>query len=103
MGSGAHRVDSDLDITVGAVLEPNGTRKTRYQFPMYLTLRSPGANRCPTDQVAHILRGEQAQKLRSRRNPHIIHVAQQAAGQAQTRIDSEAAIQVRVVDKSLPT
>ena len=69
---------------------------------MALALRSTGTNCAPGDQVADELRAQQIQELGADRQPRSKHIKQQAAGHLQPLVDGEAAVEVRVVDVTLP-
>src|SRR6185503_17383063 len=69
---------------------------------MHLTLGGASANGAPRDEVRDVLRRDHVEELATRRQPETIDVEQQAARQAKSLVDAEAAIEVRVVDETLP-
>ena len=69
---------------------------------MHLRLRVARADRPPADQIADVLRCNRIQPFGRRRQPQAKHVGQHLACQPHALADIEAAIQIRVVDQTLP-
>src|SRR3954451_9291589 len=103
MGSRMHGVDCDLDITGRAVLKANRHRETGCEVAMDLALGRARPNCTPGDQIGDELRCNRIKELNPCRQTHADDVNQQAAGDGQALINREAAIQVWIVDQSLPT
>ena len=101
-GSGFHAVDGDLDVAVGAVLEPDGHRQSRRQLAVHLGLGGPGADRAPRDGVGDVLRAGRLQELASDRQSDVDDVEQQLAGDAQAAGHVERAVHPGIVDQALP-
>src|ERR1039457_7610524 len=57
VAGGDHGVYGDLQVSVGAVLEPDREREAAGQFPMGLGFGGPGADRAPAEHVRQVLRG----------------------------------------------
>ena len=72
--SGADRVDRNLYVAVGAVLEADRHRKARAQLAVDLTLRRARANRPPGDRVRDVLRGDRVQELAADRKVEVEHL-----------------------------
>jgi hypothetical protein len=98
----ADRVDGDLHVAVGAVLEAHRARQAGRQLAMHLALGGARADRAPAHQVGDVLRGDHVEKLAAGRHAQLVDADQQAARQAQAAVDAEAAVQVRIVDQPLP-
>ncbi len=78
-GSGAHRVDRDLDVAVGAILEPDRHRQARAELAMDLALDRAGADRAPADRVRDVLRDDRVEELAADRQAERQHLEQQRA------------------------
>ena len=62
-GGGAHSVDGDLQVAVGAVLEADGHRQPRSELAVDLALGRARPDRAPGDGVGDVLRGDRIQEL----------------------------------------
>src|SRR5690606_16146971 len=102
MCRGADRVDGDLHVAVGAVLEADGARQARSHLTMHLALGRARADRAPRDEVREVLRRDDVEKFTPRGQPERVDLPQQLARDAQALVDREAAVEMRVVDESLP-
>ena len=99
---GADRVDRDLNVAVGAVLEADRHREAGAELAVDLALGRAGADRPPGDRVGDVLRRDRVEELAADRQPEVEHLQQQRAGDAQAGVDVAGAVEVRVVDQSLP-
>src|SRR3546814_13129454 len=77
-------------------------RRSSGLFPMYRALGGTGSNRAPCHEVGEVLRGDDVEELAPGRQSAPGEIQQQPARQVQAAVDAEAAIQVRIVDQSLP-
>src|SRR6266550_4534924 len=99
---GTHRIDRDLNASIGAVLETDGHRESRRELAVHLTLGRARAYRGPRDEVAGVLRGDRIDELARRRNADLDEIEQQAARQTKTVVDPEGAVTVRVGHETFP-
>ncbi len=99
---GANRIDRDLGVAVGAVLEADRHRQPGAELTVDLALRRPRADRCPGDRVGDVLRGDRVEELAARGQPEPEHLEQQAPGHPQAGVHVAGVVQVRVVDQALP-
>ena len=97
-----HRIDCNLEVSVGAVLEAHRTRKAGRELPVDLTLGGACADGAPAHQVCQVLRGENVEKLHSGGNSAVVEGDEQLARHAQSLVYVEAAVQVGIVDEALP-
>ncbi|KAG1450799.1 hypothetical protein G6F57_016320 [Rhizopus arrhizus] len=102
IGGSPHRVSSDLDVAIGAVLEADRARQPRGQFAVHLAFGGARTNRAPGHQVGDVLRRDHIEEFDTGRQAKLVDVAQQATGDAQALVDPEAAVQGGVVDQALP-
>ena len=96
------RVDRDLDVAVGAVLEADRHREAGAELAVGLALGRAGADRPPGDGVGDVLRRDRVEELAADRQAEVDHLEQQLAGHPQAGVDVAGAVQVRVVDQALP-
>src|SRR5256712_4005891 len=69
---------------------------------MDLALRRAGADRPPGDEVRGELRRNRIEELRARGKAELDQVEQEPAREAEAFVDGEGAVEVRIVDESLP-
>ena len=96
-------IGRSLDGTVRGVLEADRHGQAGRQLPVHLAFRIARADRTPANRVGNILRTGRLQKLRGRRQTLVKHAKQRAAGQQQALPDIAAAVDIRIVDQTLPT
>ncbi len=101
-GGGADRVDRDLDVAVGAVLEPDRHREAGAELAVDLALGGAGADRAPGDRVGDVLRGDRVEELAADRQPGVEDLEQELRRDPQAGVDVAGAVEVRVVDQPLP-
>ena len=97
-----NRVAGDLDVAVGAILEPDRRRQTGGEFAVHLALGGARANRAPGDQVAQVLGRDHVQKLTASGQAQAIDLDEQLARNTQSLVDAEGFVQIGVVDQALP-
>src|SRR3546814_4380384 len=95
-------VDSDLGITVGAVLEPDRTRNSGSKLTVNLAFGSTRADGAPGHQIGNVLRRDHVKKLADRRQAKLIDLYQQFTCRTQALVDIEATVQARLVDQPFP-
>ena len=99
---GKDGVGRNLDAAVGAVLEAHRAAQARGELTVTLALGRARADGAPGDQVGDKLRAQQIEELRARGQAERRQLQQQAPRTLQTFVDREAAVEVRVVDVTLP-
>lgn len=98
----ANGINGNAEGAVGAVLETDGITETTGKLAVQLALGGSGANGTDGEQIGQELRRDGIEHLTG--NGHALggQVNEDLARQAQTLVDLEAAIDVRVVDEALP-
>ncbi len=91
-----------LDRTVGGVLEADRHRQAGGELSVHLAFRVARADRAPADQVADVLRGDRIEPFRGGGQTEVQHVGQHLAGEPHALADIELAVQVGIVDQTLP-
>src|SRR5947199_115311 len=96
------RVDGDLLVAVGRVLEADRHREPARHLAMRLALGGARADRGPRDQVGQVLRRDRVEQLGAGGQPEPRQIDEQLAGQAQPELHVVRAVEVGVVDEPLP-
>lgn len=117
---GAHRVDRDADLdgagehaaaggwesithaAVGAVLEADREGDAARQLTVELRLRGACADGAPRGEVGDVLGRDGVEELRADGDAEVRQVAQELAGDADALVDLEGAVDIGVVDQTLP-
>ena len=103
VAGGTNGVDGHRDVAGGAVFEAHRHRQAAGQLPMNLALHGTRADGAEADQVGVVLAESGIQKLGGRGQSHRCYIQQYLAGEMKALVDVETAVQVRVVDKALPS
>ncbi len=101
-GRGLDRVDGDLDVAVGAVLEADRAREPRRELAVHLALGGARADRAPRDEIREVLRRDHVEILGAGRQIELVDLEKNAPREAQAVVDPVAVVEVRVVDQPLP-
>ena len=101
-GSGADRVDRDLDVPSVPFLKPTGIERPEASSRWTWLSRRARADRAPGDEVGEELRRDRVEELAAGREPQLRHAEQEAARAVEPLADREAAVEVGVVDQPLP-
>jgi hypothetical protein len=99
---GMDGVDCDLHRAIGGVLEADRAGEAGGELAMALALGGACADGAPADQVGDVLWADEVEELSARGDARFREVEQQLAGKPQSLVDLEAAVEVRVIDQSLP-
>lgn len=85
------------------IFEANRERDTGSELTMELRLCGTGTNSTPGDEVGNVLRRDSVQKLGSDGNADVGKIAQELTSLTETFVDLEGAIEVRIIDETLPS
>ena len=99
---GLHRVDGDLDVAVGGVLESDRHRKSTCEFAVGLAFGGASADGTPGDQVGNVLRNRGVEEFGGGWKFEGGDVTQKSARESQAIVDAETAVHARIVDQSFP-
>ncbi len=102
VAGGAHRIDGDAGIAVGAVLEADRAGEGGSHLAVYLGFGGTRADGAPGDEVGNVLAGHHVEELGGGGHAELIDIDQQLARQFQPFVDIEAAIEARIVDEPFP-
>lgn len=70
---------------------------------MELGLGGTGTNSTPRDEIGDVLRRDGIEELRSDGNTEVGKITQKLTSLAETLVDLEGPVEVRVVDETLPS
>src|ERR1035437_10169016 len=87
VAGGEDRVDRDLHVAGGPVLESDRAGEAADQLAMDLALGGARTDRSPGNQVDEILRRDDVEELGARGNTHLGEIQQKMARQAQAIVD----------------
>ena len=102
MGGGLDGFRRDAHVAVGAVLEADRAGQAGRQLAMDLALGGARADRGPGHQIGDVLRRGHVEEFGAGRHAEIVHRGEQIAGKPQALVDVEAAVEIGIVDQSLP-
>lgn len=103
MLDGANGINGDTEGAIGAVLEANWETQAAGQLTVQLALCCPRSNGADGQKISKELGGNGVQHLTRKRHALGRQVDEQLAGQAQPLVDLEAAINIWVVNQTLPS
>jgi hypothetical protein len=101
-GSSAHSINSDSDRAVGTVLEADRERNTGCKFTVELGLGGTGTNSTPRNKIGEVLGRDGIEEFGSNGNAAVGKVTEELAGNADTLVNLERAVDLGVVDQTLP-
>lgn len=99
----AHGIDGDAKRAIGSILEADGETQTTCQFTVQLALRCARTNGTNAEQISKELRRDGIQHLACNRHALACQIDKELARQSQSLVDLEAAVNIWVVDETLPT
>ena len=82
MGCRVYRVNRNLHVPGGPVLESDRTRESGDKLAMNLAFRGARSNCTPANQPRHVLRDDHVEEFRTRGNPHFGQIEEQPAPDA---------------------
>jgi len=98
-----NRIDRHIQRAVRSILKSDRETQPRRQLPVQLTLRRSRAHSAYTKHVREVLRTNRIQHLTCERHALIRQIDEQLARHPQALVDIERAINIRIIDQSLPT
>lgn len=98
----ADRIDGNIQRAVGAVLETNGEGQAGGQLAVDLRFSGAGTDGADGQTVCEELRGDSVEHFASDGHALAGEVDEELARGAQTLVNLEAVVDIRVVDQSLP-
>mmetsp|Transcript_8238 Transcript_8238/g.16424 ORF Transcript_8238/g.16424 Transcript_8238/m.16424 type:complete len:372 (-) Transcript_8238:761-1876(-) len=95
-------INGDLNISTGGVLETHGAGKSRGKFAVHLRLGGTCSDGTPRNKVREELGGDSVQELNTAGESELVDLEEELAANAETLVDLEGSIKIRVVDETLP-
>ena len=96
-------ISRGLDGTVRGILEPDRHRQATGQLAVHLAFGIARTNGAPADRIADILRGDRVKPFGSDRQTQRQHIGKHLACLPHALTNIELAIEIRIVDQTLPT
>lgn len=100
--SSANGINGNAKVSISAVLEANRERETRSKLSVELRLGGSGTNGTNGDTVGQELGGDGVEHFARNGHTLVSQVDEELARDAETLIDVEGGVDVRVVDEALP-
>ena len=91
------------DRFVFTVLEADRERDTRGKLTVELRLSGTSTDGTPRDEVSDVLGRDGVEKLGSDGDTEASKVAQELTSKAQTLVNLESSVEVRIIDETLPS
>ena len=88
---------------VFTVLEADRERDTRGKLTVELRLSGTSTDGTPRDEVSDVLGRDGVEKLGSDGDTEASKVAQELTSKAQTLVNLESSVEVRIIDETLPS
>lgn len=101
-GSGANGVDRNAEVTIGTVLESDREGQTGGKLAVELAFGSTGTDGTDRDEVRKELRGDSIEHFGGDRHAGRSQVAEELTRDPKALVNLERAIDIRIVDKTLP-
>jgi hypothetical protein len=99
---GTDGINSNIERTIGAVLETNGEGQTGGQLTVNLGLGGSGADSTDRKTIGQELGGDGVKHLTGDGHALVGQINEELAGGAQTLVDLEAVVDIGIVDQTLP-
>jgi hypothetical protein len=99
----AASINGDANGAVRRIFETGGHREGGGKLAVDLRLGCTSANRTPCNKICGVLGADRIEEFASRRKAHLRHIKQKRTSDAESTIDLEGAVHVRVIDESFPS
>lgn len=100
---GSDGINGNTDASVGSVLEANWEGKTRGEFSVELGLGGSGTDGTDGEEISEELRGDGVEHFGGQWDAEVGQLDKQGSGQAETGVDVEGAVDMGIVDETLPS
>ena len=99
----AASINGDANGAVRRIFETGGHREGGGKLAVDLRLGCTGANGTPCNKICGVLGADCIEEFASRRKAHLRHIKQKRTSDAESAVDMEGAIHIRVIDEPFPT
>jgi len=103
VGGRLHSIDCNTDTSIGSILEANWEGDTGSELTVELRLGRTSTNGSPRNEISDVLGRDGVEELGSHWDTKASEIAQELAGKAEALVDLEGAVEVRVIDETLPS
>lgn len=99
----AASINGDANGAVRRIFETGGHGEGGGKLAVDLRLGCTSANRTPCNKICSILGADCIKEFASRRKAHLRHIKQKRTSDAESAVDLEGAVHLRVIDKPFPS
>jgi hypothetical protein len=99
----AASINGDANGAVRRIFETGRHREGGGKLAVNLRLGCTSANRTPCNKICGVLGADRIEELASRRKAHLRNVKQKRASDAESMVDFEGAVHIRVIDEPFPS
>jgi hypothetical protein len=96
-------IDGDANAAVRRIFETSGHGEGRGELAVDLGLGCTGANRTPCNEICGVLGADRIEEFASSWEAHLRHIKQERTSDAESTVDLEGAVHIRVIDEPFPS
>jgi len=100
---GDQGMDGAVQVSIGAILDPNRHGQAAGQFAVCLRLRGSGANGSPADEIGQVLGNDGVERFGAHGKPCLGQAQQELTGPLQACGNLERIIEMGIVDQPFPS
>lgn len=99
----AASINGDANGAVRRIFETGGHGEAGGKLAVDLRLGCTSANRTPCNKISGVLGADCIEEFATRRKAHLRHIKQKRTSDAESAVDLEGAVHVRVIDEPFPS
>jgi hypothetical protein len=99
----AASINGDADGAVRRIFETSRHREGRGKLAVDLRLGCTSANRTPCNKICGVLGADRIEEFASGRKAHLRDIEQKRTSDAESAVDVEGAVHIRVIDEPFPS
>jgi len=96
-------INGDANAAVCRIFETGGHREGGGKLAVDLRFGCTSANRTPRNKICGVLGADCVEEFASRRKAHLRHVEEKRTSDAESAVDLEGAVHLRVIDEPFPS
>ena len=100
---GADGIDGHLDVARRGILDPDRHRQAAGELAVDLALGRPGADGPPGHRIGDVLGNDGVEEFATDGRPDPTMATSRSRAMSQALVDLESAVEIRVVDQTLPS
>jgi len=99
----AASINGDANTAIRRIFETGWHREGRGKLAVYLRLSCTSANRTPRNKICGVLGADCIEEFASRGEAHLRDIKQKRTRNAESAVDLEGAVHIRVIDETFPS